>query len=201
METERGLEATAALFKVLGSQSRLHLLRILASEPATVGSLATLSGMSQPLVSQHLRTLRFAGIVAVSRTGREALYALADHHIAHVVDDALAHVLEEQPEQPGAVMSITEIHAEHTVTEHQHGSDCGHEAVQHDDHTDYVHGTHHHSLHDDHYDEHESVAEHSTSEHAHGAECGHETVDHDGHVDFIHDGHKHAAHGEHYDEH
>jgi hypothetical protein len=67
-------------------------------------------------------------------------------------------------------MSTTEIHAEHTVVEHTHGAECGHEAVQHDDHTDYVHGTHHHALHDDHYDEHESVAEHSVAEHTHEAE-------------------------------
>lgn len=95
VETEAGLEATAALFKVLGSESRLFLLRLLAAEPATVTVLTVRSGMSQPLVSQHLKTLRHAGIVAVSRTGREAEYQLADHHIAHVVDDAIAHVLED----------------------------------------------------------------------------------------------------------
>lgn len=90
-------------------------------------------------------------------------------------------------------MSTIEIHAEHSVTEHEHGSDCGHEAVQHDGHVDYVHGTHHH--------EHESVAEHSVDAHTHGADCGHETVEHDGHIDYLHDGHKHAEHGSHYDEH
>lgn len=95
MGTEAGLEATAALFKVLGSPSRLLLLRLLAAEPATVGALAAQGGMSQPLVSQHLKTLRQAGIITVSRIGREAEYQLADHHIAHVVDDAIAHVLED----------------------------------------------------------------------------------------------------------
>jgi DNA-binding transcriptional ArsR family regulator len=99
MEKEAGLEATAALFKALGSESRLLLLRLLATEPATVGSLTIRSGMSQPLVSQHLKTLRQAGIVTVSRTGREAEYQLADHHIAHVIDDAIAHVLEDQPHE------------------------------------------------------------------------------------------------------
>jgi DNA-binding transcriptional ArsR family regulator len=63
-----------------------------------VSALVDRSGMSQPLVSQHLRTLRQAGIVTVSRSGREAVYQLADHHIAHVVDDAITHVLEETPE-------------------------------------------------------------------------------------------------------
>ncbi|SMQ74967.1 metalloregulator ArsR/SmtB family transcription factor [Agreia sp. VKM Ac-1783] len=99
MAAEAGLEATAALFKVLGSESRLVLLRLLSSKPATVSELTGLSGMSQPLVSQHLKTLRQAGIITVSRIGREAEYQLADHHIAHVVDDAIAHVTEDTPEE------------------------------------------------------------------------------------------------------
>lgn len=96
MGREEGLDATAELFKVLGSPSRLHLVRLLAAEPSGVSALVSRSGMSQPLVSQHLRTLRQAGIVTVSRAGREAEYQLADHHIAHVVDDAMTHVLEDQ---------------------------------------------------------------------------------------------------------
>lgn len=44
--------------------------------------------------------------------------------------------------------------AEHTVAEHQHGEGCGHEAVQHEDHVDYVHDGHQHAEHGDHYDEH-----------------------------------------------
>ena len=101
MTREVGLEATAALFKVLGSSSRLYLLRLLAAEPAGVSALVERSEMSQPLVSQHLRTLRQAGIVTVSRAGREAVYQLADHHIAHVVDDAITHVLEEDAPDRG----------------------------------------------------------------------------------------------------
>ena len=44
--------------------------------------------------------------------------------------------------------------AEHTTDEHKHGADCGHEAVQHDDHVDYIHDGHKHAEHGDHYDEH-----------------------------------------------
>ena len=52
------------------------------------------SGLSQPLVSQHLRTLRQAGLVSSERAGKEIRYALADQHVAHVVLDAIAHVQE-----------------------------------------------------------------------------------------------------------
>lgn len=94
MNQQQGLTATAELFKVLSSESRLLLVRLLAAEPATVGSLVAQTGMSQPLVSQHLKTLRQANILIVARSGREAIYQLADQHIAHVIDDAIVHVQE-----------------------------------------------------------------------------------------------------------
>ena len=46
-------------------------------------------GAPQPLVSQHLRVLRGAGVVRGSRRGREIAYALTDEHIAHIVADAV----------------------------------------------------------------------------------------------------------------
>jgi Predicted transcriptional regulators len=89
-----GLDEAAELFKVLGSESRLALVWLLNTEPLTVGVLAASSGLSQPLVSQHLRTLRQAGLVTSERDGKEVRYALADQHVAHVVLDAIAHVTE-----------------------------------------------------------------------------------------------------------
>lgn len=47
---------------------------------------------------------------------------------------------------------------DHTVVpedhDHEHGEDCGHTAVPHDDHVDYVHDGHRHAPHGSHYDEH-----------------------------------------------
>jgi zinc transport system permease protein len=37
---------------------------------------------------------------------------------------------------------------------HEHGPDCGHEAVAHGDHVDYLHDGHRHAAHEGHYDEH-----------------------------------------------
>jgi len=37
---------------------------------------------------------------------------------------------------------------------HEHGLDCGHEAIPHGDHVDYLHDGHRHAAHDDHWDEH-----------------------------------------------
>ena len=38
--------------------------------------------------------------------------------------------------------------------QHEHGLDCGHEAIPHKDHVDYVHDGHLHAAHEGHYDEH-----------------------------------------------
>jgi DNA-binding transcriptional ArsR family regulator len=89
-----GLAEAAQLFKALGNESRLELLRLIAVEPRTVGSLVEATGMSQPLVSQHLRTLRQAGLATASKAGKEVTYRLVDLHVAHLVADALAHVRE-----------------------------------------------------------------------------------------------------------
>jgi zinc transport system permease protein len=50
-----------------------------------------------------------------------------------------------------------ELVSPHTVTEnhpHRHAAGCGHPAVQHGDHTDFIHEGHRHAAHADHYDEH-----------------------------------------------
>ncbi len=96
MDTEPGGLAEAAdLFKVLGNVSRLGgLLRLIEQQPRTVGALTEASGLSQPLVSQHLRTLRQSGLVTSSRNGKEIRYALTDVHVSHVIADAITHVQE-----------------------------------------------------------------------------------------------------------
>jgi zinc transport system permease protein len=41
---------------------------------------------------------------------------------------------------------------------HEHGLGCGHEAIAHDDHVDYLHDGHRHAAHEGHYDEHGTEA-------------------------------------------
>ncbi len=45
-------------------------------------------------------------------------------------------------------------HEPAVIHPHQHGKDCGHVAVRHGDHVDYVHDGHRHAEHGEHYDEH-----------------------------------------------
>jgi zinc transport system permease protein len=59
---------------------------------------------------------------------------------------------------PFAATSGTASDEHHTVVPeehgHHHGPDCGHPAVAHGDHVDYVHDGHRHAPHGGHYDEH-----------------------------------------------
>jgi hypothetical protein len=107
-------------------------------------------------------------------------------------------------------MSCT-VHEKH---EHKHGDNCGHKAIRHDDHTDYLHDNHLHHMHGDHVDEHQlSESTNSTkctpdhkcqghdSGHKHGSSCGHEAVPHADHVDYLVEGHLHSPCGDHCDHH
>ncbi len=70
-------------------------------------------------------------------------------------------------------------HRVHEGHSHEHGPDCGHTAVRHDGHVDYLHDGHLHHPHEDHVDEHvveasEANPEDCTPEHACGEhEAGH----------------------------
>src|SRR3990172_3932503 len=62
-----------AFHKALADVPRLRIVQLLASRPRTVNELIAAIGISQPLVSWHLRRLRNAGIVTTPRTGRAGL--------------------------------------------------------------------------------------------------------------------------------
>lgn len=106
-------------------------------------------------------------------------------------------------------------HATHPEHAHEHGQTCGHQAIRHGDHVDYLHDGHLHHQHEDHFDEHvlpvdEANPAQCTPSHAcpghevkheHGEGCGHPAVPHGDHVDFLVDGHLHHPHSGHCDHH
>lgn len=105
-------------------------------------------------------------------------------------------------------MTTCQAHADHA---HQHGANCGHTAIKHDDHVDYLHDGHLHHAHGDHCDEHtlavgganpaECKPTGCADTHVHGAGCGHEAVPHGDHVDYMVEGRLHHAHDGHCDDH
>jgi DNA-binding transcriptional ArsR family regulator len=88
------LQAASDLLKALASPVRLGIVRELSGGGRRVHELVTALGVSQPLVSQHLRVLRASRIVKARRQAREIEYSLTDDHVAHIVLDAIRHAQE-----------------------------------------------------------------------------------------------------------
>ncbi len=90
----------ADMFRLLGDPTRLRIVLATAGAPLAVGAIATTLGLSQSLVSHHLRLLRGARLVRHERKGREIHYQIHDHHVACVIDDMIAHVREARQTAP-----------------------------------------------------------------------------------------------------
>ena len=102
-------------------------------------------------------------------------------------------------------------HAHH---DHKHGPGCGHMAIKHGDHVDYLVAGHlHHQEADGTVVEHQVAVTNANPagctspcnghapDHVHGPGCGHEAVPHGDHVDYLVNGHLHHPHGDHCDDH
>ncbi|WP_420813638.1 ArsR/SmtB family transcription factor [Planosporangium thailandense] len=86
-----GYEAAGELLRALAAPLRIGIVTELSGGARCVHELVEALGAPQPLVSQHLRVLRGAGIVRGLRRGREIAYSLTDEHVAHIVADAVSH--------------------------------------------------------------------------------------------------------------
>jgi DNA-binding transcriptional ArsR family regulator len=93
-QPDPSLEAASELLRALASPIRLGIVRELAAQGRAVHELVKALGVSQPLVSQHLRVLRTSRIVTARRHAREIEYSLTDEHVAHIVMDAIRHATE-----------------------------------------------------------------------------------------------------------
>ncbi len=87
-----GATDVAATLQALATPSRLHILARLQEGPSSVGDLADAVGMEASACSHQLRLLRNLGLVTGERHGRSIIYALYDHHVAELLDQALYHV-------------------------------------------------------------------------------------------------------------
>lgn len=63
-------------FKVLGNESRLKILGLLANDERSVGELATLLELREPTVSHHLAAMKELGLVDVRADGNVRFYIL-----------------------------------------------------------------------------------------------------------------------------
>ena len=89
------LDTAGDLLRALAAPVRIAIVLELRESSRCVHEIVDALGVPQPLVSQHLRILKAAGVVAGERSGREVLYRLVDHHLAHIVVAAVTHAAED----------------------------------------------------------------------------------------------------------
>lgn len=74
----------AAVFRVLGEPARLHILSLIAAQPAgevCVCELTEPLGLSQPTVSHHLKVMYEAGLLQKQRRGNWIYYRIVPEQI------------------------------------------------------------------------------------------------------------------------
>lgn len=69
------------ILQVLGDANRLRILRLIGNQECSVSQIVEGTGLSQPLVSHHLRALRESLILETKRQGPFIYYKLKDSRL------------------------------------------------------------------------------------------------------------------------
>lgn len=98
-------ERLLAAFKALADGTRLGILRLIAAQPEAICACDIVDrfDVSQPTIAHHLKVLREAGLITVSRRGIWAYYAL-DPRGVNLLESAAGRILAGS-ERPAAAAS------------------------------------------------------------------------------------------------
>lgn len=89
------ITAAGELLRAIAAPVRIAIVLRLNESPCCVHELVDALQTPQSLVSQHLRILKAARVVAGERAGREVVYRLVDDHLARIVVAAVIHAAED----------------------------------------------------------------------------------------------------------
>lgn len=78
--------------KGIGNTSRYRIVETLFKGHKTVNELVKIVKLSQPAVSQHLRTLKESSIVVDERQGQEVFYSLNTEYVLVLLKNLTAEV-------------------------------------------------------------------------------------------------------------
>jgi len=73
------------IFQVLGDVNRLRIIKLIGTQECSVSQIVEGTGLSQPLVSHHLRTLRESHMLVTERQGPFIFYKLMDTRLLDVL--------------------------------------------------------------------------------------------------------------------
>jgi DNA-binding transcriptional ArsR family regulator len=72
------------IYEALAEPRRRRIIELVGERELTAGEIVDALGISQPGASQHLRTLREAGLLAVRKDAQRRLYRLRPEKLAEV---------------------------------------------------------------------------------------------------------------------
>jgi len=76
------VQANVNSWTALGDPTRRTIFELLVEHPCSVGELARAVPVTRPAVSQHLKVLRDAGLVANTRLGKQRIYRVDPEGLA-----------------------------------------------------------------------------------------------------------------------
>ena len=82
------MEALAEYFKVFSEPNRLAVLEALRDGPLNVTAVVDKTGLSQALVSKHLKLLMIAGVVHRRPEGSLVFYEVVDRSVFRLIAQA-----------------------------------------------------------------------------------------------------------------
>ncbi len=88
-DEEEQVSHIVEILKAVAHPLRIRVVAALADGPEHVNGLATRLGSNQAVVSQQLRILRMAGLVASTREGGYAIYRITEprlHDLLHCME-------------------------------------------------------------------------------------------------------------------
>jgi len=68
-------------FQTLAEANRLRIIKVIGRERCSVSEIVEATGLSQPLVSHHLRLMRDQGVLETQREGPFIYYRLKDDRL------------------------------------------------------------------------------------------------------------------------
>ena len=84
----------AELFRSFSDTSRVRILSAIIEQELNTSTIAETLGLTELVVSHHLRGLRQTRIVQARRDGKEVYYSVIDPHIVALFQQGVRHIQE-----------------------------------------------------------------------------------------------------------
>lgn len=89
--------------KGIGNATRYTIIESLLKGERTVSELVAITQLSQPLVSQHLKTLKGSNLVTSVRRGQEVFYTVNNVYILELLTKLTTDIKENHAVRPNSV--------------------------------------------------------------------------------------------------